>query len=336
LSKKKVLFLILLPLVLFLISLFIGRYYVSPATALKIIFEKILPFLPIKPDWPEMTATVVLQIRLPRALLALLVGSGLSISGGALQGMFRNPLVSPDILGVSAASGFGAALAILISGNPVLIEISAFVFGIIGVCITYFASRIYKTTPVLMLVLSGVVIAALFSALISGVKYIADPYEKLPAITFWLMGSLNGTSIKDLLTFIVPMFIGVTGLLLVSWRINVLAMGDEEARSLGVKTETLKGIVIFCTTIITAAAVCVSGIIGWVGLIIPHVGRMMAGPNHRVLLPATLSLGASYLLIIDNIARTVTSTDIPLGILTAVLGAPFFLFLLRRTKGGWK
>jgi iron complex transport system permease protein len=325
--------LITLPLALFYVSLFLGRYALEPLTVMRILLSKVFP---IHPDWAPTAETIVMQIRLPRAILAACVGAGLSISGAAYQGMFRNPLVSTDILGVSSSAGFGAALAILISGNNLEIQLFSFVFGLAGVALTYLISRVYKTTPVLMLVLSGVVVAAFFSALISGVKYIADPDNKLPAVTYWLLGSFSETSYRKLATVVPLILLGTAGLLLVRWRLNVLAMGEEEARSLGVKAELLKGIIIVCTTLITAAAVSVSGLVGWVGLVIPHVGRMMVGPDHQTLLPATLAIGAAYLILIDTLARTMTAQEIPVGILTAVIGAPFFAYLLRRTKGGWK
>jgi len=310
----------------------VGRFAVSPIDVARILFAQIFP---IAHDWPKSVETIVLQIRLPRALMAMCVGAGLSISGAAYQGMFRNPLVSTDILGVTAASGFGAAVALLLSANALGLQLTAFAFGLAGVALTYRLARIYQTTPVLMLVLSGVVVAAFFSALLSGAKYVADPESRLPAITYWLLGSLNAASIKGLAMALPPIILGSLGLLLVRWKLNVLAMGDEEARSLGVETERLKGIVIVCTTLITAAAVSVCGMVGWVGLVIPHVGRMLVGPNHRLLLPATLSIGASYLLFIDDIARTATAGEIPLGILTAIIGAPFFAYLLRRTSATW-
>jgi iron complex transport system permease protein len=331
--KKKIVVLIAVPVLLFLISLFWGRYHIDPFTAIKVLLSKVFP---ITPTWVDSVETVIFRIRLPRAIVAMMVGASLSISGASYQGMFRNPLVSPDILGVSAAAGFGAALAILMSLNAVMIQVLALVFGIAGVIITYMISRVFRTTPVLMLVLSGVVVGAFFSAMISITKYVADPYTKLPAITFWLMGSLSTASARDILTILPSMLIGSTGLLLVRWRINILAMGDEEARSMGIRTELLKGVVIFCSTILSASAVCVSGIIGWVGLVIPHIARMLVGPDHRVLLPASICIGAAYLLFIDNLARTVTTAEIPLGILTAILGAPFFAYLLRRTRGGWQ
>ncbi len=299
---------------------------------MKILLSTVFP---IDQTWSNMDAIVVIQVRLPRAILAMCVGAALAISGASFQGIFRNPLVSPDILGVSAAAGFGAALAILISGNPGLIRISALTFGIIGVIITYLLSRVYKTTPVVMLVLSGVVVSALFGALVSGTKFIADPYSKLPAITYWLMGSLSTVSINDIYWTLPPMAAGISGLVLVRWRINVLSLGDEEASSLGVNTEVLKAVVIFCATLLTASAVCISGIVGWVGLVIPHIGRMLVGPDHKVLLPVSLVIGAVFMLGIDDIARTVSSAEIPLGILTAIIGAPFFGYLIRKTRGGW-
>jgi iron complex transport system permease protein len=283
----------------------------------------------------DASTTVILDVRLPRVLLAMLAGAGLSISGAAFQGMFRNPLVSPDILGVSAAAGFGAALAILLSANSALIQVSAFGFGLLGVALTYGISRVYRTTPVVMLVLGGVVVAAFFGALVSATKYVADPENKLPAITFWLLGSLSTASWQNLWTTGPLIVLGCGALLLVRWRINLLAMGDDEARALGVRIERLKAIIIIASTLATAAAVAVIGIIGWVGLVIPHVARMLVGPDHRRLLPASLALGATYLLLIDDIARGATAAEIPLGILTALIGAPFFAYLLRQTKGGW-
>jgi len=324
--------LLLLPLALFYVSLFWGRYPIEPLTVLQVLASRVAP---IPATWPPTVEPVIVDVRLPRTLLAMLVGAGLSITGAAFQGMFRNPLVSPDILGVSAAAGFGASVAILLSANALIIQLAAFGVGLLGVALTYGISRVYKTTPAIMLVLSGVVVAAFFGALVSGTKYVADPEQKLPAITFWLLGSLASASWSSVVTVLPLMAIGTGALLLVRWRINVLSMGDEEARALGVRTEVLKGIIIVAATVVTAVAVSVSGIIGWVGLIIPHLARMLVGPDHRALLPASLALGAVYLLLIDDIARTATAAEIPLGILTAVVGAPVFAYLLRRTKGAW-
>ncbi len=331
-TKRKLMLLILLPLALFFVSLFIGRYFISPLTTLQVLWSRIVP---IEQYWPNQVESVIFQIRLPRAILAMLVGASLSISGASFQGMFRNPLVSSDILGVSAGAGFGAVVAISLGGNSLAIELAAFSGGLTAVGLAYLISRIYQTTPTLMLVLAGVIVAAFFTALISLFKFAADPYEKLPVIVFWLMGSFNTRSLGDVATILPPIVLGTTGLLLVRWRINILSMGDEQARSMGVNTEILKMVIIICATIVTSASVAVSGIIGWVGLVIPHIARMIVGNDHRLLLPATLAIGAAYMLIIDDLARTITTAEIPLGILTAVVGAPFFAYLLRKTKGSW-
>ena len=332
-SRRTVAVLTLAPVAVFFVSLFVGRFVIAPADVARILWAQ---FFPSPHDWPASVETIVMQIRLPRSIMAMFVGAGLAASGAAYQGMFRNPLVSPDILGVTAASGFGAALALLLSRNAVELQLIAFAFGLLGVLLTYLLARVYRATPVLMLVLSGVVVGAFFSALLSGTKYVADPESKLPAITYWLLGSLNATSTRSLAMALPPIIVGGVGLLLVRWQLNVLAMGDEEARSLGIRTELLKGIVIACTTLITAACVSVCGIVGWVGLVVPHLGRMLVGPDHRALLPATLSIGATYLLFIDCVARSAVATEIPLGILTAMIGAPFFGYLLRKTRGSWQ
>jgi iron complex transport system permease protein len=332
-SRRTVAVLTLAPIAVFFVSLFVGRFLIAPAEVARILWAQLFPG---EHAWPASVETIVMQIRLPRSIMAMFVGAGLAASGAAYQGMFRNPLVSPDILGVTAASGFGAALALLLSRNAVELQLIAFAFGLLGVLLTYLLARVYRTTPVLMLVLSGVVVGAFFSALLSGTKYVADPEAKLPAITYWLLGSLNATSTRSLAMALPPIIVGGVGLILVRWQLNVLATGDEEARSLGIRTELLKGIVIACTTLITAACVSVCGIVGWVGLVVPHLGRMLVGPDHRALLPATLSIGATYLLFIDCVARSAVATEIPLGILTAMIGAPFFGYLLRKTRGSWQ
>ena len=327
------LILLAVPFLLLFVSLFVGRLDVGPGDVLRIVAAQLFP---IQRSWSESVEIIVVQIRLPRALMAMCVGGGLSISGAAFQGMFRNPLVSPDVLGVSAASGFGAALAILLSRSTLELQVLAFGFGLAGVAITYLLARVYQTTPVLMLVLSGVVVAAFFSALLSGAKYVADPESKLPAITYWLLGSFNAATLRTVVTVVPAIAVGTIGLLLVSWKLNLLSMGDEEASALGVRTEQLKAAIIVCTTLITAAAVSTSGVIGWVGLVMPHMARTLVGPDHRRLLPAALSVGASYLLVIDGVARTAAAVEIPIGILTAIVGAPYFAYLLRRTSGTWQ
>ena len=330
----------LLP-VLCVLSLFIGRYDVPPHHVLHLLATPIINLLPTEifpasgysMTLPEQN--VIYQIRLPRVFAAVLVGAGLSIAGASYQGLFRNPLVSPDILGVASGAGFGAALAILISAGSFTIQLSAFCFGIIAVAVTYLLSRSYRRNQTLILVLSGIIVGAFFTALISFTKYVADPYEKLPAITFWLMGSLATVRMTDLFIVAPPLLAAAGILLLIRWRINILAIGDDEAMALGMDTKRMTQITIICSTLITASAVCIAGIIGWVGLVVPHLGRMITGPDYKRLLPVTFVLGATYLLIIDDIARMLISTEIPLGILTSVIGAPFFAYLLRRRPVGW-
>jgi iron complex transport system permease protein len=274
-------------------------------------------------------------VRLPRLLAGILVGAGLSISGAAFQGLFRNPLVSPHILGVSAGAGLGAALAILFFGNIIAIQCFSFIFSLIAVSMTYGLSRVYRTTPVLMLVLSGIIVGALFSASTSLLKYIADPINTMPSIVFWLLGSLNNASNQDMIIVGPIIIIGITVLLLIRWRINLLAMGEEDARALGVDTGRIRLTIIICATMISAAAVSIAGIIGWIGLVIPHIGRLLVGPDNRYLLPVTVLVGASYLVAVDTLARTAIETEIPIGILTAIVGAPIFAYLLRKTRSGW-
>lgn len=324
--------LVVLPIIVFLISICLGRYAISPGTGFSILISRILP---IEPTWTTIEESVIIQIRLPRVLLAMLVGSGLAVAGASFQGLFRNPLVSPDILGVSAGAGFGACLGILISGDTILVQSLAFGFGILAVVGAYMIGKLKTGTSLLMLVLAGVIIGAFFSALIGLTKYVADPEEQLPTIVYWLMGSMASASYKDLLWGAPPILIGSLILFLLRWRINILSLGEEEAQSLGVNTQWLRWLVIIAATVITASAVSLCGIVGWIGLIIPHIGRMLVGPNHKVLLPACVSIGAFSLLIIDDVARAATAAEIPLSILTAIIGAPFFAYLLRRTGGRW-
>lgn len=313
------------------ITLFIGRYPVSIHTVAQILGAK-LTFSTSHVD--EMYQTIVWEIRMPRAILGALVGGCLAVSGAAFQGLFRNPLVSSGILGVTSGAGFGAALAIILFNTTAPIYMFAFAFGGMAVLFSYLIGRVYNTTPTIMLVLGGTIVSSIFSALISFAKYVADPTEELPSIVFWLMGSLASARYEDIMIAGIPMLIGIAGLLAVRWRINVLSMGDREAQTMGLNTRLNKGIVIVCATLATAGAVCVSGIIGWVGLVIPHIGRMLVGNDNRILIPVSLSLGACFLILIDNMGRMISSSEIPLGILTALVGGPFFVYLLKRTKGG--
>jgi ABC-type Fe3+-siderophore transport system, permease component len=325
--------LLALLVVLFFLSFTLGRYPLSVDEVANILFSHIF-----NTNYPVSATdiTVVMQIRLPRILAAILIGSSLSLAGGSFQGLFRNPLVSPDILGVASGAGFGAALAILLSGDPVTVEIMAFCFGLAAVGLACLISSIVKGNRTLSLILAGIAIASLTNALLALSKYVADPSNQLPAITYWLMGSLASIKLEDLYIAAIPMITGIVILLLMRWRFNVLSMGDEEAQAMGVNTNRIRLIIVVCCTMMTAAAVCISGIIGWIGLVIPHIGRILVGPDHKRLLPVTLLLGATYLLLIDNIARTVTMAEIPIGILTALIGAPVFIYMLNRQGKGWK
>ncbi|WP_441696587.1 FecCD family ABC transporter permease [Inquilinus sp. YAF38] len=321
-----------LPVTVFLLSFLVGRYPVPPLTVIRVIAAQILP---VTPDWPAVVGSVVLDVRLPRVIAAMLVGGGLAMSGACYQGVFRNPLVSPFTLGVSAGAGFGAAIAILLFQQRYAIQLSAFVFGLAAVGLCFFMSRMYRAGSTLVLVLAGVIVGSLFTALLSLLKYVADPNSKLPVIEFWLLGSLSSVSMADIAAVAAVTVPSASILLLLRWRINLLAMGDEQARILGVEAGRLRAIVVLLATLIAASTVAISGIIGWVGLVIPHFARIIVGPDFRKLLPATLSLGACYLLVIDDLARSVTAAEIPLGILTALVGAPAFMLLLRRGSLGW-
>ena len=278
----------------------------------------------------------IVEIKRERTIIAAFaVGSALALAGTSFQSIFKNPLVSPDLLGVSNGAGFGAALAIILSSSNFLIQILAFVFGIISVSITYLISRAYKAGGILVLVLSGVAISAFFNALISCIKFVADPQDKLPEIIYWLMGSLSSVTIDKLIMITIPFVIGIIILLLLRWQMNILAMGDEEAQSLGLNPTRIRLLIIAGCTLLTSAAVSISGIIGWIGLIIPHMARMIVGPDNRILIPASLSLGASFLLLVDNISRAVIPIEIPIGILTSVIGVPIFLYLLKRGYSEW-
>ena len=325
------LLLIALPIFLFFVSFMLGRYPVAPIDVVKTILSPIFPQLAVSPE----INSIVFTIRLPRIIAALLVGAALSVAGASFQGIFKNPLVSPDLLGVSMGAGFGAAIAILANAGNALIQLSAFIFGIISVSITYGISKAYKAGGILLLVLSGTAVSAFFNALISGAKFMADPYDKLPQITYWLMGSLSAVNFDKLAMIIVPMLFGMIVILVLRWHLNLLAMGDEEAQSLGLDAGKLRLIIIVACTLVTSAAVSISGIIGWVGLVVPHMTRIIVGPDHKILLPASISIGASFLLLIDNISRTFISIEIPIGILTAIVGVPLFLYLLRRGYSEW-
>lgn len=320
------------PVILFLLSFVIGRYPISLDTVVRILTSGLIS---MEHSWTAMAEKVVFEVRLPRILAAMIIGAGLSVAGAAFQGIFRNPLVSPYILGVAAGAGFGAALAILLSENMMIIQGFALFFGLFAVVSAYAISSVYKAANTLALILAGVVVGSFFSSLISLIKYVADPYEKLPAIVFWLMGSLANVNTSTLAVAGPVIILSVFILTLLAWRINILSMGDEEAQSFGISTKRERGGIILLCTVITAASVCVAGTIGWVGLVIPHIGRLLVGPDYRKLIPACISIGACYLLMVDNLSRSIIETEVPLGILTALIGAPFFAYLIVKNKVGW-
>ncbi len=311
-----------------LASIVLGRYHISLHAWRRFLLD---------PGNGGVATQVLLRVRLPRILGGLLIGAGLSVSGAAYQGLFRNPLISPDILGASAGAGIGAAIAILLNCGAPGIQGISFLAGLGAVGAACFvAGRVRRgNDPVLALVLSGVMMASICEALISLTKTVADPEEKLPAITFWLMGSLGSINNTNLVWLLVLIPLGILVLMFMRWKLNVLSMGEEEAASLGVDTRRARWIIVLSATVLTTAAVSVSGMIGWVGLVIPHLARMIVGPNYKVLLPASIMLGGSYMLLVDDISRSAMANEIPLGILTHLIGAPFFLYLLVRTKQGW-
>ena len=279
---------------------------------------------------------VVWNIRLPRVAAAVLVGAALAAAGASYQALFRNPLVSPDILGVSAGAGLGAVAGIFLSLPVAAIQASAFAGGMVAVgAVTLVASLVRNTDRTLTLVLIGVVIGALAGAATSLLKVMADPYDQLPAITFWLLGSLAAITTDDILPALPAVLVGLVPLALLRWRINVLSLGDEEARALGVEAGRTRFLVIAAATLITASVTALAGVVGWVGLVIPHIARMLVGPGFGRLLPASVLIGAGDHLVVDTLARTMAQAEVPLGILTAVIGAPFFVWLLARGRRGW-
>ena len=322
---------------LFFGSFLLGRFAVAPGTLFRILWDALREWV-CKLFGAEVPGelysgqekAVVLNIRLPRVALSALVGAGLSVAGTAYQGMFRNPMVSPDILGASNGAGFGAALGILLSFNYFGVTVSAFVCGVGAVALAWCISRASRMNGTLAMVLAGIVVGSLFSAGTSFIKLVADTEQQLPAITYWLMGSLSSAKTRDLQFALIPALIGMVPLFLLRWRINLLTLGEEEARSLGVHTTRLRLVIVVCATLITSACVSVSGMIGWVGLVIPHFARMLFGHDYKRLIPASMLLGGAFLMVVDNIARLATSGEIPLGILTSVVGAPVFVWLILR------
>jgi len=316
-------------LLAFLASFALGRYGVPAGEVVRILVDRVVP---LENTWTPQMETAVVNIRLPRILIACLVGCSLSAAGAAYQGVFQNPMASPDILGASSGAAFGAALAILFGAGSRMITVSAFLFSIVTVLLVFLIASRAPGLRVVNLILAGIMIGSLFSAGTSYIKLVADPSNQLPAITYWLMGSLSGSKLQTVVYAFVPMALGLIPLFLLRWRINILTLGDEEARALGVNTNVLRLIVIVCSTLVTAASISVGGMIGWVGLVIPHLARKLVGSNYRYLMPASMLAGAAFLLLVDDVSRNLLAVEIPIGILTAFVGAPFFIYLICRRE----
>jgi iron complex transport system permease protein len=311
----------------------VGRYPVTLAELADVLWSRATG---TQTTAPPAVENVVLLVRGPRVLAAVLVGGALAVAGTAFQGLFRNPLVSPDILGASSGAALGAVIGIFFSLGVIGIESLAFAGGLAAVAAVYvIGSLLHSRDPILVLVLTGVVIGALLGAGVGLVKYLADPYNQLPAMTFWLLGSLAATTVADLLPLIGPVALGTIVLLALRWRLNVMSLPEDEARALGLATGPLRIAIVAAATLVTSASVATSGIIGWVGLVVPHLARALVGPDFPRLVPTAALLGGGYLLFIDTLARTAAPVEIPLGILTAVIGTPFFIWLLAGMQKTW-
>ncbi len=310
-----------------IVALGVGRYFISPFGIVRVLLQGISgrSF-----GMDKNAMAVVLNIRLPRIAASLMLGAGLALSGQVFQMVFRNPLVSPDVLGTSTAASFGASLSLLLGLSSVMVSVNAFVFGIMALLLICAIATRTKRERTLSLILVGMVVSSLFSSATSFVKLIADPNNVLPAITYFLMGSLSGVGSEDLALIAVPVCTSITVLLLISWRINLLSLSEDEARSVGVNTRLVRAVAIACSTVITASSVAIAGNIGWVGLIIPHISRMLVSHDARYSFPSSVLFGASFLTLVDCISRVAATIEIPIGILTSFVGAPFFLFLLFR------
>lgn len=313
-----------------LAALCLGRYAVRADHVVRILLSRMMP-MPV--TWGNMDEGVVWTLRLPRVIGAVLVGGALSLAGAAYQGVFKNPLVSPDLLGVSSGACVGASLAILTGGfGSAGIQMMAFVFGVLTVGLTTAIPKLMKNNSITMLVLAGVIVSGIMSSIMGIIKYIADPETQLAEITYWQMGSLAKVTLNDLLPVGIPIILAGGVIIAVRWQLNILSLGDAEARALGVRISVVRGLMIACSTLLTASAVCLCGTIGWVGLVIPHLGRIIAGPDHVKSIPVSLLIGSVFMLLIDTLARGLTSLELPLSILTGIVGAPFYCFVLARQR----
>lgn len=336
-SRRALLMLGLVLIGLFLVSFSLGRYGVPPLEVVKILGTQALELFAgqgtLPRSWTPQMETVVINIRLPRIVMACLVGCSLAAAGAAFQGVFHNPMASPDILGASSGSAFGAALAILLGASTRGITLSAFSFGLLTVGLVTLIAHRAPGTRLVNLILAGIMLSSLFNAGTSYIKLVADPSNQLPQITYWLMGSLSGTKLGDVPLAFLPMAVGLAPLFLLRWQLNLLSLGEDEAKALGVNTDRVRLVLLLSATLVTAASVSFSGMIGWVGLVVPHLCRRLVGSDHRYLMPASFLCGAAFLLLVDDVSRNLLAVEIPIGILTALIGAPFFLCLITRKEG---
>lgn len=321
------------PVALALVALANGFYPIALADVARSLGSLAWPSL--ADGVPEVARLLVVEVRLPRVLAALAIGAALAVTGVVFQGIFTNPLVDSNLLGVTSGAGFGAALALLLGAGQVAVQGAAFAFGLLAVTLAFLGSRLYRTAPMIVLTLMGILVGSLFGSLTSLLKYVADPLDALPAITFWLLGGLTGVGWRDLPPLVALTAAGALAFLLVRWRLNVLSLGDAEATALGMRPQRTKFALIVVATLMTAIAVSVGGVIGWVGLVVPHAARIVVGPDHRRLVPMALALGATFLLAIDTLSRTVLPSEVPLGVLTGLIGVPILIVLLRRNRTGW-
>ncbi|WP_373264285.1 FecCD family ABC transporter permease [Hungatella hathewayi] len=318
----------LLPFAAAVICIGIGRYNISPAESLGILLSPLTGREVDPQGW-----SVIYHVRLPRILLALAVGMGLSVSGASFQSLFSNPLATPDTLGVATGASFGAVLALLFTRNILVVQLAALLMGLAALAGTCLISRLNGKSSILMVVLGGMVISSLFQALVSLAKYVADPEEDLPAITYWLMGSMSRATYQGLAVGIPLILLGVAVLFLLRWRLNILSLQEDETKALGIDVKKLRLIVMAAATLVTAACVSLCGQVGWVGLLIPHAARMLYGSDNRKIIPVSIGLGSAFMVAIDTASRAATAAEIPVSILTAIIGAPFFIILLRKTGG---
>lgn len=312
-----------------ILALHTGRYHISIKNVLGILASG---FTDVEHTWEPMAESVIFTLRLPRIIGAILVGGALALAGSCYQGVFKNPLVSPDLLGVSSGACVGASIAILLGVRSYSVQVFAFIMGMLTVGMTMTIPKLFRNDSITMLVLSGIIVRGLMTSVMGVIKYIADPETQLAEITYWQMGSLAKVTSSELGLVSVPIIIMSLIVIAMSWQVNLLSLGDNEAKALGVKVSVVRGILIMCSTFLIASSVCLSGTIGWVGLVIPHFGRMLVGPDNVKNIPVSFFLGALFLLVVDTVARSASSLEIPLSILTGLIGAPFYVYILAKQR----